>query len=458
MWWLPESPTETVPGHLEREGDQFVLHLVGSLVGWEGPDGVIPVILGKNGDEPVSLLDAVWRGSGGPSSGAATHESWQGLTVLRGAAVEGWDAPAFDVAEVELDDLAHFMNLRLVEIERRLPDDDVREVAVIRRPPMIAAKTSDSEYGLLSTWSTTLGMRDVNYRYRASLNVRLGAVASLSDVDYRHVRPMRYLLALATARDIGTTAMRLGQVDPDVPFSRVPQWEVLNLEHDRADAHQETIPQHMLFTCEDWDFASGFPRWKEVVNVYGPTCDLIFSRAARDNRYLSTRFLNTVTAAESFHRRWSPRGTKASADHKLRVANLIKVAPEEDRTWLQSKLSFSHEPSLANRLEELVGLATPAARPYVGSAKPWARAVTDARNALVHRPPKRDDPEDDPEGLLVLEHSVAAVVTICLLRELGFDANDCGQRLSRIPNWNWVPKDMQTRHAALFLEPDEVRS
>jgi hypothetical protein len=453
MWWLPESPSETVPGHLQQEGDQFVLHLVGSLVGPEGRAGVLPVILGRNGDERVSLLDSVWRGSGGSSSGTLTHESWRVFTVLRGAGVDGRETPAFDVASVELDGLAHFMNLRLIEFDRQVPDDDVREVAVVRRPPRIAAITADSEYELFSGWSTHYGMRDLNYQYHASLILRLSALVSLSDVDYRYVRPMRHLLAFASAGDIGTKAMHLGQTDPDDPHSQSPRWELLDVDYDRAGDRREAIPHHMLFTCADWDFASGFPRWKELVDAYGPTCDLLFSRAARDSRYLSTRFLNTVTAAESFHRR-SRHDTKASPEHKQRIARLIEAAPEEDRTWLGNKLTWSHEPSLANRLEELVAVATPAAGPYVGSAKPWARAVTDARNALVHRPRKRNDPDvEDPEGLLVLEHSVAAVVTICLLRELGFGPDDCAQRLGRNPSWNWVPKDMQTRHSALFARP-----
>jgi len=202
MWWLPESPSETVPGHLQQEGDQFVLHLVGSLVGPEGRAGVLPVILGRNGDERVSLLDSVWRGSGGSSSGTLTHESWRVFTVLRGAGVDGRETPAFDVASVELDGLAHFMNLRLIEFDRQVPDDDVREVAVVRRPPRIAAITADSEYELFSGWSTHYGMRDLNYQYHASLILRLSALVSLSDVDYRYVRPMRHLLAFASAGDM----------------------------------------------------------------------------------------------------------------------------------------------------------------------------------------------------------------------------------------------------------------
>ena len=449
-WWLPESPSEAVPGHLQREGDRWVLYLDGSLGRRADLGGAtVPVILGRSADESLSLLDSRWFTLS--SRGDVVDESWRVDIVLRGAAVEGWDAPAFDVAAVEFDDLAHFMNLRLVEIESRLPpDDDVREVAVIHQPPRIAARTSDSECELLSGWTSTVGMRDLNYRYRASLYLRLSALTSLSDVDYRHMRPMRYLLALATAGDIGTTAMRLGRVDPDDPHSQIPQWELLDVDHDRADGRHEAIPHHMLFTCSDWDFASGFPRWKELVEIYGPTCDLLFSRAARDSRYLSTRFLNAVTAAESFQRRWTPRGSKASPDQKFRVDRLVRAAPEEDRTWLRNKLAWSHEPSLADRLEELVVRATPAAGPYVGSARPWAQAVAQARNALVHRPLKRDDPDENPEALLVLEHSVAAVVTICLLRELGFDADDCGQRMSRSPSWRWVPKDMQSRHPALF--------
>ena len=452
MWWLPESPSETVPGHLQREGDQFVLHLVGSLVGAEGHDGVIPVILGSSGEEPVSLLDSVLRGSGRSSGGDIAHETWRVFTVLRGAAVDGRETPAFDVAAVELDDLADFMNLRLIEVHGRLPDDELWEVAEIRRPPRIAALTAGSEYVLFSGWSSHHEMRDLKYEYRAVLNLQFGDLVSLSDVDYRHVRPMRHLLAFVTAEDIGTKAMRLGQTDPNDRHSRIPRWELIDVDYHRANARQETNPFRMLFTCADWDFASGFPRWKELVDTYGPTCDLLFSRAAADNRHLSTRFLNAVTAAESFHRRWSPDGINATPDQKLRVARLIDAAPQGDRRWLRKKLKWSHEPFLADRLEQLVAHATPAAGPYVGSATKWARSVTDARNALVHRPPTRDDPEENPEALLALEHSVAAVVTICLLRELGFGPDDCGQRLSRNPNWSWVPKDMQTRHAALFLE------
>jgi hypothetical protein len=448
-WWHPDEPAARVPGQLVREGDRWELRLLGSLSD-RHDRRVADVLHGTHGGQPVSLLDCS-RVRARYDGRATLDESWVVRTAIRGATIDGWDDPAFTLADAEMDDLAEFMDLRLVTHARDLAGPDAEDVIVVARPPEIAATTPDGTYALFSGGTTRTGVRDYRHDYRASLHVQLRSPVSLSDIHRHHLRPMTHLLALATGDGIELRGLKLGRPDPEVPLSDFARWQVLDADHDTVSARRGTIAHNMLFTCTDWDFARGYPVWSQIVSRYGPTCDLLFSRTAPGQQYLSTLFLNSVTAAESFHRRWKPGTGRATPEHKARIKALVAAVPQDDQQWLRERLAHSHEPTLARRLAELVAYAGTSALPYVGEPTAWSRKVAAARNDLIHRSPRRDDPEDtDPEGLLALEQSVAAVTTACLLRELGFAADDAAQRMSRGFVWNSAQRAMRSRHPTLF--------
>lgn len=451
-WWHPDAPERTAHGYLLRDGNRWVLRVVGTVRPTAQHDRTHdhPTLLqGTTGTTPVSLLDCSFMQE--LSAGAeAIEQTWLVRTAVRGAAITGWDDPAFDLVSAELDDLANFMNLHLIEHEGR---DGADDVIVIGRPPRIEATVDGVEYELFSGGATKTGARDVNYAYRAALRVRLPEPASLADIHNQHLRAMRYLLCLATAADVNIRSFKLGAAHEEDPYFPLATWPVLDVDHDLRPDREDTVSWTMLFTCSDWDFASGFPVWKRLVDKYGPTCDLLFSRSIRHSAYISTLFMNTVSAAESFHRRWTTASRRASPEHKARVARVVTAAPTGDQEWLRQKLQHSHEPSLAVRLLDLAGVSYTARAAFVGDPAAWSRAIADARNALAHRPANRDDPEEvDPYGLLALEESLAAVLTVCLMRELGFPEEECAHRLLRSWHWNHVPSVMRERHPNLFAE------
>lgn len=448
-WWRAEAPETTVPGFLLRESDRWVLSVIGTLSLPNGRHGD-EVLHGTHGEEPVTLLNCARLSSHG-TGGGVLEETWLVRTAVVGASFSGWDEPAFDLADAGLDDLAAFMDLRLVDTALHADNADADESVVIRRPPRLAARVPGAEYDLFSGGTTTTGARDYRYRYRASLHVALDESVSLSDMHYRHLRPLALLLSVATGEDTVVRDLRLGRADRNDPMSRTPRWQVLDPRHEAPPDRRDTVAPNMLFTCSDWDFAAGFPTWLAVVESQGPTCDLLASRNEPGTRYLSTLFLNTVTAAESFHRRWTPGRGKATAEHRKRVNALVAAVAEHERAWLRDRLAYSHEPSLSTRLQELVAYAGRAAEPYVGKPSAWAQKVAEARNALVHRPPRREDPEAaDPHGLMALERSVAGVTTACLLRELGFSPDEAARRMNRGFGWNGAAAGMRARHPNLF--------
>jgi hypothetical protein len=451
-WWHPLTPDRTTKGHLLRDGERWVLRVVGTIRPSDHHDRTHdhPATLkGETGGTPVTLLDCAFMQarSAGPE---AIEETWLVQTAVHGADISGWDDPTFDLVSAQLDDLANFMNLHLIEHERR---DDADDVIVVKRPPRIEATVDGVEYELFSGGATNTSARSVKHEYRAELRIQLPAPISLADIHNEHLRAMRYLLCLATVADVDVRSLSLGAANQDEPDFPVATWQVLDRDHDPRSDRQDTVSWTMLFTCSDWDFASGFPVWKNLVEKYGPTCDLLFSRTSRHTAYISTLFMNTVGAAESFHRRWTTTSRRATPEHKARMARILAAAPTEDQDWLRQKLQHSHEPTLAARLADLATVSETARAAFVGDAGRWAKAIADARNALAHRPADRDDPEKvDPYGLLALEESLAAMLTVCLLRELGFPEEECAHRLVRSWHWNHVPSVMRERHPALFAE------
>jgi hypothetical protein len=451
-----------VPGHLVREGDRWLLRLLGTLSGprpTSGP-GIADVLHGQRGQEPITLLDCS-RLNQRMNDRDVLDETWLVRTAIRGAAVGGWDEPAFDSAQAEMDDLDHFMDLRLVrdidptEAAARLDLDltdgaAVEDAVAILRPPRMEVTADRTSYELFSGGRTSPGIRDYRFEYRASLHVITDELVSLTDMHRQHLRPLSHLLSLVTGRNASVRSLRLGRSGSDETYGPT-RWEVLDVDHDRPPGRGVTVAPNMLFTCSDWDFSAGFPVWKQVVARYGPTCDLLFARNAPGVQYLSTRFLNAVTAAESFHRRWTSVSGKATADHKARIKGIVQAVPEHERAWLRDQLAYSHEPSLRQRLVELIGYCGAAAEPYVGTSSAWAKKITDARNALVHRPVRRDDPEEsDPLGLDALEQSAAAVTTACLLRELGFTEDEARDRMRRGFVWSTAERAVRGRHPELF--------
>ncbi|MEK4487663.1 HEPN domain-containing protein [Psychrobacillus sp. FSL H8-0484] len=65
-------------------------------------------------------------------------------------------------------------------------------------------------------------------------------------------------------------------------------------------------------------------------------------------------FLNAVQALEAYHRLTRKNEVLPKIEHKVKIKSIISSVPEEDRAWLQGKLNFSNEPSLHERLDDLL--------------------------------------------------------------------------------------------------------
>jgi ApeA N-terminal domain 1 len=175
--------------------------------------------------------------------------------------------------------------------------------------------------------------------------------------------------------------------------------------HERAVA-----PWKMLFTLADVDFGALMPRWFEVRNVLGPSCNMVLGLKYIPGGYLETQLLTAVGAAEVMagalvEKKQLPLPIPRDVFPSLRQ-HLVEQTSTEYRTWVGNKLQ--NTPTLGDRLEALALIPDQSVRKaLLPNVEEWARRTTKARNDLAHR--------GHSKGVPYLEMSAAVYVTVALV-------------------------------------------
>ncbi len=144
--------------------------------------------------------------------------------------------------------------------------------------------------------------------------------------------------------------------------------------------------------------------------------------------YLDSRFLSCVQAAESYHRITGRDAVDEPTIHDARVSRILAAAPDADHEWLRHRLEWSNQPSLALRLEDLLG-AIQHEVGFRGDPRRIARRVAATRNALTHR--TKDKRAAGWHGQVVLMETVWLSLLASVLKDTGFTARFIRERLAR---------------------------
>lgn len=101
------------------------------------------------------------------------------------------------------------------------------------------------------------------------------------------------------------------------------------------------------------NFNISMKNWFEKNEKLKPVIDLYVSVKHHKTSY-ERHFLNLVQALEAYHRLTRNNKVLPSEEHKAKLEIILKSVPEEHKEWLRNKLMFSNEPSLHERLDELL--------------------------------------------------------------------------------------------------------
>ncbi|MGD6775014.1 HEPN domain-containing protein [Sutcliffiella horikoshii] len=101
------------------------------------------------------------------------------------------------------------------------------------------------------------------------------------------------------------------------------------------------------------DFNLCMKNWFEKNEKLKPVIELYLSLNYHRTSY-ERHFLNIVQALEAYHRLTRKNQVLPKEEHSKKMEGIVKHVPEKYQKWVKEKLAFSNEPSLHERLEELL--------------------------------------------------------------------------------------------------------
>lgn len=174
--------------------------------------------------------------------------------------------------------------------------------------------------------------------------------------------------------------------------------------------------------------------WLDGYEIFEPALDLYFASISGAHRYVDHKFLSLAQGLETYHRRTSDAKCMDEADFRDLVDHLIGQCPEDWKEWLESRLAYSNELSLAQRLKEVI-------RPFkkhLGNSRErerFIRNVVDTRNYLTHYDESSKPQVCSGTELFTLYQKLEACFQLLLLQVLGFCNDDIEHVLEEHLAW-----------------------
>lgn len=182
------------------------------------------------------------------------------------------------------------------------------------------------------------------------------------------------------------------------------------------------------------------PTWWPLQSELGVTTDLLAS--VRSTNFVGNTFLNAATAIESYHRH--TRTSVSSKSHEDRLTRIKEHLNSRDRGWLNRFLKHSHEPTYAQRIDDVVAEAGSFFTDAVGNAGSWRDWIVGARNGVAHRDPAMINV--DREWLLAIRitTSIQLLMSIVLLKALGVPLEIYEDRIRRAGELQFISDQLRT--------------
>jgi hypothetical protein len=431
VFWCPSLPERTVVGQLTYQpADGTLLKVFGSLVdlGETLAPEVAPIrIVGVAGGRELTLHGCYHRQTHIQMPGIEIH-NYKVLQVLSGAHFDSEDFE-FDEVAVSFDQLASWVDKSgfSINLDMEIPDKLSTATQIRLRYDVIPTEVvtiDETQVELTHTWSVEGDrLAAMQIGQQTHLKIKYPELRSLSDVLV-DLNGLQDLITLATDAPSVPTEIKLWR--PDVvhdgdPGS--PAQRAIDLYVENAAVHVAVEPRslhQMFFPYEQLGGLSVVARWIAVSRKYRPVLGALLTIRYSARIYVENRYLNVMSAAETFHRMRFANEVMPKVEYKALRRKIVKsiksILGSKIGNGLHDQLNYANEPRLRARLLELANYAGEAFSWLVGDTAKWARIVTRARNRMTHHDQQQDVGASHTD-IYVLADSVYVLVMLCLLRE-----------------------------------------
>jgi hypothetical protein len=428
-FWAPTSPDRKVRGRLRWNRQLGTLALEGLLR--QVPNATtdkLDVIVGRSMlGEPLCLTDCFVH-----KTQIAVVQHPQTWTVNRTLVGVETPVPQIKGVELRIAGMRGFYGTPLVSPERESAGTREKVTISWQSSPELSVTLDDVQVIFDDDWSVSGTASD--FGLHATPRVRLVASHDAVEADLDPlVGPLMLLIGICLNRDVDVDETRLLLVDDQQarrldgrrvvldPDSEVQPWLGLgNLE-----------PQQRTF--ERWfAFCRELPKAIAMVAEY--------LRAGPATPW-EDRLLYLARFVEQYHRARHNSLRMSKADFRAQRKLARDGLGGELGEWVFGLSEHANERALAERLQELVDLYSPALSGALGAdSGRFAQETADTRNYYTHYGEHLADKAATEMELVVLTDRLWALVRACLLHEMGFDLEQSQTMLALDSKLGWLSR------------------
>ncbi|NEP90716.1 MAG: hypothetical protein F6K18_30055 [Okeania sp. SIO2C2] len=438
FWWLPLEPELKVAGILKfTNTEEIKFQLIGSFLNFsmvEKNPTNIPIILGIVHQNIITLCNSINSNSRRSAPGFASQEYTSELALI-GRHFTTPDELLFNKARVQYSYLSDWADLPLIKREPDLRDLDWNEERELRftytAPEDIEAKTTHGKFSVIYNCSEAGKRESIDLKQFVSLMIQPNnEELSCKDFHFKFIHPLNNFITFATDRTNCITELEFysRHGDTDIVDSRYSLDEIPiqaiyktyypeRKKSDRLLFHNKIFSE-MLFSLSEIksDFSLIMQRWFNFVEKLDSVLNLFFSIKYKPDIYLESKFINLVQAIESYHRRQIKNYVLPENEHKERIKRVLDSVPDEYQEWLKEKLNYSNEPTLKERLIELLELIPEITNQLIKDKEVFATKVKNARNYFTHYNKYLNKKVPQPEELSWFIELLSFILQACILK------------------------------------------
>jgi hypothetical protein len=174
------------------------------------------------------------------------------------------------------------------------------------------------------------------------------------------------------------------------------------------------------------NFGSIVSAWQSKREQFGPGFYLYLAVRRGMRFYPEHRFVNLIWGIEALHRKKYPPASPTPAELKMKakVSRIVaQVEPAKDKEWLENKLKNAHEPSLEQRIFDVV-TAVPI-RLDIKKIREFSKRCAALRNEISHFGSQRHggDYTDFTLELMKKSEALSVVYHMMILHEIGIETS-----------------------------------
>lgn len=457
-WWLPSNPSVKLPGIMKvSDEDGICLELLGtfrSITSLEiNSHDDCEIILGFTNDGKfLTLIESRNFNFVLPSLGITTQK-YQVNSFFIGVHFSKKEDIRFFKLSIEYTYLPTWVysgTPKFLEEWNQDSSENSFADSIVKNmnAPVLEAKTSRGKISILPHRESSTDPLELIQKKNARISIDLLNDLSMNECYLDFVYPLQNLLTLATNQNnfvINLTVFsRNGTKSPNqVELEELPIQFISKVTVQSKP--QRKFSGEILFSLKDIEneLALYIQQWLNLNEKVKHICDIYFGIKYAEFMYEEQRFLSVMQALESYHRIKFSNEQVSQEKHKNRLQEIHSKVPDCYLDWLKEKLSFSNEPSLKNRIEELVKCYEGVIQPLIKNSDKFIARVKNTRNYFTHYDVSLKEKYAQGDELFRLTQILSFLLRACLLSELGCSSERCVDLLCKNSEYKYTAKEIQ---------------